>query len=490
VAERNHSPRFIEAVQKLPIDQILPGVSGNIDEPVVWGPDDLDENALRSVVEAEGLRKVVTIPLVSKDQLVGSMSLSCSQPRSLTAEEAGLLMAIGRQIGVGIDNARLYEKEQERRDEAERRRRVAEGLREVLSVLNSGQSLGDTLDLIARQACQMLGADGSAVMRRDPASGILSPQSHHGLAPSFVEHLRIEPGTVASGRALSERRAILIPDTAAFLEVLRERREVPKSMSASLLEEVIKVFKALLTVPIIIGDNAYGTLSLYYCDSRLISQEDIGLAQTMADQAALAIEAARLREQAKTSAAAEERNRLARELHDSVTQNLYSVTLYAEAAARLLTAGMIEQAAEHLRELRDTSQEALREMRLLIFELRPMDCRRWAWPARSTLGCRPSRRAVVLQAELMQEGVEYAPLHVARDAGRDLPHRAGDAQQHPEARASEAGYGGAQLRSAGRAPAGARRRTGLFCPRTPRTAADWAAGHARARAAHWRLPDH
>ena len=93
----------------------------------------------------------------------------------------------------------------------------------------------------------------------------------------------------------------------------------------------------------------------------------------MADQAALAIDAARLREQAKTSAAAEERNRLARELHDSVTQNLYSVTLYAEAAARLLDSGATDMAAEHLRDLRDTSQEALREMRLLIFELRPMD---------------------------------------------------------------------------------------------------------------------
>ena len=54
-----------------------------------------------------------------------------------------------------------------------------------------------------------------------------------------------------------------------------------------------------------------------------------------------------------------------------MTQSLYSVTLYAEAAARLLTAGQHAEAADHLRELRDTAQEALREMRLLIFELRP-----------------------------------------------------------------------------------------------------------------------
>jgi signal transduction histidine kinase len=68
-------------------------------------------------------------------------------------------------------------------------------------------------------------------------------------------------------------------------------------------------------------------------------------------------------------AVSEERTRLARELHDSVSQLLYSVTLYAEAAAEQLDAGETVIATGHLRELRDTAQEALREMRLLIFEL-------------------------------------------------------------------------------------------------------------------------
>jgi signal transduction histidine kinase len=79
----------------------------------------------------------------------------------------------------------------------------------------------------------------------------------------------------------------------------------------------------------------------------------------------------RLRQQAAEAAVTEERNRLSRELHDSVTQALYSQTLYAEAAARQLEAGMVDPAIEHLRQLRHTAQQALREMRLLIFELRP-----------------------------------------------------------------------------------------------------------------------
>lgn len=71
------------------------------------------------------------------------------------------------------------------------------------------------------------------------------------------------------------------------------------------------------------------------------------------------------------AAVTEERNRLARDLHDSVTQALYSQTLYAEAAIRQLDGHRVERVAAHLHQLRQTAQQALREMRLLIFELRP-----------------------------------------------------------------------------------------------------------------------
>jgi signal transduction histidine kinase len=85
----------------------------------------------------------------------------------------------------------------------------------------------------------------------------------------------------------------------------------------------------------------------------------------------IAIENARLVAAAHDQAVLEERQRLARDLHDSVTQALYSITLYAEAAARMLSSGDTARVAEHLHDLQDTAQEAFQEMRLLIFELRP-----------------------------------------------------------------------------------------------------------------------
>ena len=68
----------------------------------------------------------------------------------------------------------------------------------------------------------------------------------------------------------------------------------------------------------------------------------------------------------------EERNRLARELHDSVTQSLYSLTLFAEAGSRLAESGNWEQVKDYLDQLGETAQQALKEMRLLVHQLRPM----------------------------------------------------------------------------------------------------------------------
>jgi signal transduction histidine kinase len=77
-------------------------------------------------------------------------------------------------------------------------------------------------------------------------------------------------------------------------------------------------------------------------------------------------------EQAEEMAVLEERNRLARELHDSVTQSLHSATLMAEAGQRVASSGDIERAREYLIRLGEISQQALREMRLLVYELRPL----------------------------------------------------------------------------------------------------------------------
>ena len=91
----------------------------------------------------------------------------------------------------------------------------------------------------------------------------------------------------------------------------------------------------------------------------------------LADQSLVAGAALYMRQQVEQAAVMEERGRLARDLHDSVTQSLYSLTLLAEGWQRLARAGKLERIEDSLTELGEIAQQALKEMRLLVYELRP-----------------------------------------------------------------------------------------------------------------------
>jgi signal transduction histidine kinase/ligand-binding sensor domain-containing protein len=99
-----------------------------------------------------------------------------------------------------------------------------------------------------------------------------------------------------------------------------------------------------------------------------LSQANVRLEQEVAER--IQVEQA-LRQSEMDKATVNERNRLARELHDSVAQSMYGVTLLAEVVSQLLSSGQPERVARYLGELKETAKQSLAEMRLLIYELRP-----------------------------------------------------------------------------------------------------------------------
>jgi signal transduction histidine kinase len=129
--------------------------------------------------------------------------------------------------------------------------------------------------------------------------------------------------------------------------------------------------QSVLLVPLLVRGAAVGLIAVASDQAdRDFSADEVSLAETIAGDVAAAVENARLLEGAKEAAAAEERNRIARELHDSVTQSMYSVSIVAEALPRLLERNL-EEAKRNAAYLRQTTLGALAEMRTLLFELRP-----------------------------------------------------------------------------------------------------------------------
>jgi signal transduction histidine kinase len=130
------------------------------------------------------------------------------------------------------------------------------------------------------------------------------------------------------------------------------------------------LYRALLSVPVVVKGDVYGGLVLYYTQPRTFSDEELDLALTFSNQTALAIENARLREQVELAAASAERSRLARDLHDSVTQALFSASLVAEVLPQVWQRAP-DEALQGLEELRRLTRAALSEMRTMLLELRP-----------------------------------------------------------------------------------------------------------------------
>jgi len=372
MAHRGLSQRFVANTSRLPLEIAMAGKQLDMEHPVVWSLSDYPEGELKKQIREEGLELVIGVPVTTQGRMLGALVISIRAPRSLSPEESSLFMAIGRQIGLAAENARLFDRERAKHEEAERRRTVAEGLREILAVLNSDRPLQETLDSIITQTCRVTGSDAASLLQRESLDSPFTIQSACGLDAEYVSAIRFSVGKGGVGRALAQGGPVPVADAAAILDRWAREPDPRYVEEKKGLELMIgHGFFALLSVPLFIKNEGYGGITLYYRKAREFSQEDIQLATSVADQAALAIENARLRGQAAQAAAFAERSRLARELHDSVTQSLYSITLYSEAVARMLIAGAGSEAVEHLRELRATAQEALREMRLLIFQLSP-----------------------------------------------------------------------------------------------------------------------
>ncbi|MDX1600735.1 MAG: GAF domain-containing sensor histidine kinase, partial [Anaerolineales bacterium] len=284
----------------------------------------------------------------------------------LSLSTAGLL------LGAALSDerkARGQLREQESRyQQVQRRREVAEAMHDIVAMINSESSLSEVLAAVAHQASDLLETDAVGLFLLDEDEQMLSIEASWGISGDFQDDLRLPVGSGAVGQAVQERRPTVVRDLAAM--VAEDESRWGSLDAAERTGWFLQHFKTILAVPLLAKRRTLGGMSLYYTSSREISSQDISLAFSFANQAALALENARLHGEARELAVLRERQRLARELHDSVTQALYGISLGARTARSRWEQQQsnLDEPLEYIQSLADAG---LAEMRALIFELRP-----------------------------------------------------------------------------------------------------------------------
>ncbi len=251
--------------------------------------------------------------------------------------------------------------------------RVAERTHELTALREVSHSMISTLDLepllllILDQLKKVIDYSGAAIQMLQ--NDVLVMQASRRPDPLTAKvKVNYQPARIATIREMLETQQPVFLADVRQDEALVEAYE---SASGVPLNETFDYIRSWMGVPLIVRGRVVGMLSLAHRQVGYYEEKDAQLAQAFADQAAIAMHNAELHQQAQITAVADERSRIARELHDSVTQAIYSVTLYADATRLALNDGELAIVAENLNELRAMAREAMLDMRLLIFELRP-----------------------------------------------------------------------------------------------------------------------
>jgi len=293
----------------------------------------------------------VDVPVRIGGEVLGVLVAESRQSHAFNQDDFEVLTAAAQQAGLAIEKARLLAAERRRADELD-------ALRTTMAEVTAELELATLLQAIVERAVGLIDATTGELGLYDEASREVQVAFAYGHDKDSVG-TRHPLGEGAMGCAAETGEPLIIADYNTWERRAPQYADVP--------------MHSAVAAPLKIGGRLVGVIALADANpTRQYSPADLHLLNLFAQQAAIAIENARLYDQAQQAAVVEERGRLARELHDSVTQSLYSLTLLSEAGQRLAEAGEVERVQGYLTRIGDIGQQALNEMRLLVYELRPL----------------------------------------------------------------------------------------------------------------------
>ena len=289
------------------------------------------------------------VPIRSRNEVFGNLYLSDHVGGAFSAEDEELVLALAATAGVAIENARLYE-------ESRRRQQWLQASAEITAALLTAGDDRDPLQLITDHVLRLAEAD---------VVSLVLP------VPDDPDMLKV---TVASGYGADELADMSYPTQSSLAELAMETGRGVRLGSVEDQQRYVVHLRrvapinAAMAVPLQGGAGPHGAIVAGRVHGRhSFGSADLEMAEAFASQAAIAIELATARADQQRLALLEDRDRIARDLHDHVIQRLFAVGLTVQGLA---VAGGNEQQSRKLNQVVSDLDDTIRQIRTSIFQLR------------------------------------------------------------------------------------------------------------------------
>lgn len=278
-AERSIMKHFVPIITGRTLGETLSGRAVQLGEQIyvenITSDPRVEGTPLEDFQKQEGPASIVATPLKARNKICGVLTVRDNRPNRFTAQELLLLNSVADELAVAIENASLFEEVKSKSEELAALVRIN---RNIAALLDR-ETL---LSRIAEEARGLLQVDSTTFRVIEGNYLVRRAQAGEKGLIGFREKIGV--GESITGKAIREKRAIALHNLQDDHTIIPEHREISRKAG----------YHSLLSVPVATGDRILGGLNLYSKEKREFTSNEIGLITAFADQAAIALENARL----------------------------------------------------------------------------------------------------------------------------------------------------------------------------------------------------